>query len=107
MRSSADPDGNGGDPPPGESPRRVERCEKILRRFGFRQFRVRAQGACVRIEVGPEEFPRLFEAEVADGIHDGFRKHGFLYVSVDLKGTCAGPMNDGGLVGGPPDPDLL
>lgn len=106
MRSSADPNGGGGEPV-GESRRRVERCEEILRRFGFRRFRVRAQGASVRIEVGPEEFPRLFEAEVADGIHDGFRKHGFLYVSVDLKGTCSGSMNDGGLVGGPPDPDLL
>jgi uncharacterized protein len=106
MPSSADPNGNGGEPA-GESRRRVERCEEILRGFGFRRFRIHAHGAAARIEAGPEEIPRLFEAEVADGIHDGFRKHGFLYVSIDLKGYRAGPMDGGGLVGGPPDPELL
>jgi uncharacterized protein len=52
--------------------------------------------------VGREEIPRLFDAKVADAIHAGFRKNGFLYVSVDLKGYRTGSMNEGLLVEGPP-----
>jgi uncharacterized protein len=78
-----------------ESLQRVEACEEILRGFGFRQFRVRVHGAVARIEVGPEEIPRLFDAKVADAVHAGFRKNGFLYVSADLKGYRTGSMNEG------------
>jgi uncharacterized protein len=81
-----------------ESLRRVESCEEILRGFGFRQFRVRVHGAVARIEVGPEEIPRLFEPPVADAVHEGFRKNGFLYVSVDLKGYRTGSMNESGAI---------
>ena len=81
-----------------EGLRRVEACEEILRGFGFRQFRVRVHGAVARIEVGQEEIPRLFEMEISDAIHEGFRRNGFLYVSVDLKGYRTGSMNEGGLV---------
>lgn len=88
-----------------EALRRVEACEEILRGFDFRQFRVRVHGPVARIEVGEEEIPRLFEPQVADAVHEGFRNNGFLYVSVDLKGYRTGSMNEGGLVGGLP-PDL-
>ncbi len=79
-----------------ESLQRVESCEEILRGFGFRQYRVRVHGAVARIEVGQEEIPRLFDAEVSDAVHEGFRKNGFLYVSVDLKGYRTGSMNEEG-----------
>jgi pyridinium-3,5-biscarboxylic acid mononucleotide sulfurtransferase len=86
--------------------RRVEECEEILRGFGFLQFRVRFHDAVARIEVGRDEIARLFEPEIAEAVHEGFRRHGFLYVSVDLKGYRTGSMNEGqGLVAGPP-PDL-
>jgi uncharacterized protein len=88
-----------------ESLRRVEACEEILRGFGFRQFRVRVHDAVARIEVGQDEIHRLFESDVTDAVHEGFRKNGFLYVSVDLRGYRTGSMNEGGLVGEPP-PDL-
>lgn len=95
-----------GTPIDGEKLRRVEACEEILRRFGFRQFRVRVHDPVARIEVGPEEIPRLFEPEVTEAVHRGFRKQGFLYVSVDLKGYRPGSMNEGGLVPGlPPELD--
>ncbi len=86
-----------------EKLRRVEACEEILRRFGFRQFRVRVHDAVARIEVGRDEIARLFEPEVSEAVHDGFRRNGFLYVSVDLKGYRTGSMNEGGLVAGPPE----
>jgi len=91
---------------------RVEACEEELRRLGFRQFRVRVHGAVARIEVDHDEIPRLFDAPTADAVHEHFRKNGFLYVSVDLKGYRTGSMNEGlpesarGLVDDPPD-DLL
>ncbi|MBE0604475.1 MAG: ATP-dependent sacrificial sulfur transferase LarE, partial [Deltaproteobacteria bacterium] len=91
---------------------RVEACEEELRRLGFRQFRVRVHGAVARIEVDRAEIPRLFDAPTADAVHEHFRKNGFLYVSVDLKGYRTGSMNEGlpdsalGLVDDPPD-DLL
>jgi uncharacterized protein len=88
---------------------RVESCEEALREFGFRQFRVRVHDTVARIEVDPEEIPRLFDPAVADAVHARFRDNGFLYVSVDLKGYRTGSMNEGlpestrGLVGGPPE----
>ncbi len=86
--------------------RRLEACEEILRGFGFRQFRVRVHEQVARIEVGKEEIPRLFEPEISEAIHGGFRENGFLYVAVDLKGYRTGSMNEGGLVAGlPPDLD--
>lgn len=89
-----------------EKLRRVEACEEILRRFGFRQYRVRVHDAVARIEVGREEIPRIFEPGISETIHEGFRANGFLYVSVDLAGYRTGSMNEGGLVGGlPPDLD--
>jgi len=81
---------------------RVEACEEILRRFGFRQFRVRVHERVARIEVGREEIPRLFEPEISEAVHDGFRANGFLYVAVDLKGYRTGSMNEGGVVAGLP-----
>lgn len=92
-----------------EALRRVEACEEVLRGFGFRQFRVRVHDAVARIEVGPDEIPRLFEPEITDAVHARFRENGFLYVSVDLKGYRTGSMNEGlpaaarGLVAGPPE----
>ena len=74
---------------------RVESCEETLREFGFRQFRVRVHDTVARIEVDPEEIPRLFDPAVADAVHARFRDNGFLYVSVDLKGYRTGSMNEG------------
>src|SRR3990172_7450237 len=88
-----------------EKLRRVEACEEILRGFGFRQFRVRVHDRVARIEVGREEIPRLFEPEIAEAIHGGFRENGFLYVAVDLAGYRTGSMNEGGIAAGLP-PDL-
>lgn len=91
---------------------RVEACEEALRRLGFRQYRVRVHGPVARIEVERDEIPRLLDPPAADAVHDHFRKNGFLYVSVDLKGYRTGSMDEAlpestpGLVDGPPD-DLL
>jgi uncharacterized protein len=83
---------------------RVEKCEGLLRELGFRQFRVRVHGDVARIEVEPEEIPRLLSPEVSDRIHEEFRNVGFLYVTADLKGFRSGSMDEGtGLVAGIPE----
>lgn len=74
---------------------RVEACEDMLRRLGFRQYRVRVHGPVARIEVDRGEIPRLLDPATADAVHEHFRKNGFLYVSVDLKGYRTGAMNEG------------
>ncbi len=82
--------------------RRVEACEEVLRRFAFRQYRVRVHGSVARIEVGRDEILRLFEPEITEAVHRAFRANGFLHVSVDLAGYRTGSMNEGLLADEPP-----
>ena len=39
----------------------VERAEDLLREQGFRQFRVRIHGTNARIELLPEDIPRMLD----------------------------------------------
>lgn len=70
----------------------IDRGEGLLRRLGFRQFRIRHHGNLARIEVAPDQFPLLLEkaAEVAAEMKEA----GFLYVTMDLEGYRLGSMND-------------
>ncbi len=77
----------------------VARCERVLRRMGFRVYRVRYHDSVARIEVAPEEIPRLVDADVRTQIMREFRDAGFDYVSVDLQGYRSGSLNDA-VVGG-------
>ena len=72
----------------------VARCERVLRRLGFRICRVRYHGSVARIEVAPEEILRLQEAEVRGEITREFREAGFAYVTVDLEGYRTGSLNE-------------
>jgi uncharacterized protein len=64
--------------------RRVESAETYLRGLGFRQVRVRHEGSTARVEVGPEEVPRLraLEPDVAAALRD----RGYDRVVVDPRG---------------------
>ena len=78
-----------------EKLRRVELAERLLQDLGFGQFRVRIhteEGRLARIEVMPEEFPRLMENRVL--IARRLREYGFDYVSMDLEGYRMGSMNE-------------
>ncbi len=78
-------------------------CEAILRDLGFAGCRVLADGPAARIEVAADQLSRLSDPEVADAVHEGFRRLGFLYVSIDLGEGGIGAPDDGGLVGGAPE----
>jgi uncharacterized protein len=72
----------------------VARSESVLRELGFRVFRVRYHDTVARIEVAPEELPRLLSSEIRDEITRRFRDTGFSFVSVDLQGYRRGALNE-------------
>ena len=72
----------------------VEKAEDFLLGKGFRQARVRIHGNMARIEVLPDEIPRLLEAPLREEIVHALKSHGFLYVAMDLQGYRTGSMNE-------------
>ena len=69
----------------------VEKAEDYLMSLGLVQFRVRIHDKLARIEVPPEDIPRL--ASMASDLNEKLRSLGFLYVSLDLGGYKMGSMN--------------
>ena len=72
---------------------RVERAERWLREeLGLTQLRVRSHGDLARIEVPPDDIPRL--AARAAEIAAAFKGLGFAYVTLDLLGYRTGSLNE-------------
>jgi pyridinium-3,5-biscarboxylic acid mononucleotide sulfurtransferase len=65
---------------------RIEAAESILLGRGFRRVRVRVRGDDARIEVDPEEVPRLSAAPLSHEIVDSVRRLGFGSVVIDPLG---------------------
>lgn len=73
----------------------VDQAEQLLLDLGFHQVRVRIHGGTIaRIEVLPEEFPRLMRDEIRRTIVMSFKNYGFAYVTMDLQGYRSGSMNE-------------
>jgi pyridinium-3,5-biscarboxylic acid mononucleotide sulfurtransferase len=72
----------------------IDRGEEILRRLGFREFRVRHHDNLVRIEVAPAELDHALRREVVDELAKRFRDLGFKYVTLDLHGYRSGALNE-------------
>jgi uncharacterized protein len=70
----------------------VERAEALLHSLGLRQLRVRHHESIARIEVEPEDFPRLLEQR--QQIVNGLKALGYTYVTLDLGGFRSGSMNE-------------
>ncbi|HLJ21577.1 MAG TPA: ATP-dependent sacrificial sulfur transferase LarE [Stellaceae bacterium] len=70
----------------------LDGCEKYLRQLGFRQFRVRHHDTVARIEVEPQDIPRV--VELREQIFARFKELGYTYVTLDLEGYRSGKMND-------------
>lgn len=73
---------------------RIERGEELLRRSGFREFRVRVHDELVRLEIAQSEMRRALELEMTEMFAREFRKIGFRYVTLDLNGFRSGAMNE-------------
>lgn len=73
---------------------RVEQAEQLLLDLGFSQFRVRIHGDMARIEVLPEEFPKLIQEENRQQVIEQLKAYGFAYIAMDLVGYRMGSMNE-------------
>ena len=72
----------------------VDKAEQLLLDMGFHQVRVRIHGMMARIEILPEEFPKLLAPAVREKVYAQFKSFGFTYVTLDLLGYRTGSMNE-------------
>ncbi|KNZ70441.1 queuosine synthesis-like protein [Thermincola ferriacetica] len=72
----------------------VDKAEQFLLDEGFKQVRVRHHGEIARIEVAAGERIKFFNEELMDRVYAEFRKIGFSYTALDLKGYRTGSMNE-------------
>lgn len=70
----------------------VDKAEQLLLDNGFSQVRVRIHGDMARIEILPDEFPKLLG--IRGMIAERFREFGFTYISLDIQGYRTGSMNE-------------
>ena len=73
---------------------KVERGEAVLRKSGFREFRVRVHEELVRLEIAPVELVKALNIETAEHLANEFKKIGFRYITLDLEGFRSGAMNE-------------
>jgi uncharacterized protein len=73
---------------------RLARAEGYLRTLGLRQLRVRHHDQIARIEVPPDDIPRLVDPGVREGIVARLKELGWSYVTLDLAGYRTGSMNE-------------
>ena len=71
----------------------VESAEEFLLSAGFKQLRVRVHGKIARLEVLPEDFPKLLK--MREEISARLKELGFDYVTLDLQGYRTGSLNIG------------
>ena len=71
----------------------VEAAEEVMWELGFRQYRVRYHDEVARIEVPPDDMPRLLEQ--APEVVERFRREAsFIHIAMDLAGYRRGSMNE-------------
>ncbi len=74
---------------------KVAAGERLLHSMGFKIARVRFHGEVARLELERSEIARIFEHEIRDTVDREFRKIGFRFVAIDLKGFRSGSLNEG------------
>lgn len=75
--------------------RKIEDAESFLRERGFLQVRVRNHDdKTVRIELGPDEIPKITENNIRNELVSFLKKIGFTYITLDLQGYRTGSMNE-------------
>jgi pyridinium-3,5-biscarboxylic acid mononucleotide sulfurtransferase len=73
---------------------RIDRSETFLRRLGAGQVRLRHHGDTARIEVMPEDMPRLLDDKTRSSLVAYLKSLGYRYVTLDLSGYRTGSLND-------------
>ncbi|EJN59739.1 ATP-dependent sacrificial sulfur transferase LarE [Halogranum rubrum] len=72
---------------------RVEKAERVLRTWGFTQFRVRDHDGLARIEVSEEELDDALDPEFVRAARDHLSDLGFDHVTLDLHGYQTGSVS--------------
>ncbi len=72
----------------------VDQAESFLRSLGFVEFRVRHHDAIARIEVRPQDVPKLTVEPVRSQVVDKLKSLGFQFVTIDLQGFRSGSLNE-------------
>jgi uncharacterized protein len=75
---------------------RIREGEMFLKQeFQLKQLRVRHhENKLARIEILPEDLPRILTKENLELIKSKFKEIGFTYVTIDLEGFRSGSMNE-------------
>jgi uncharacterized protein len=74
---------------------RVEKAERLLREWGFEQFRVRDHDGLARIEVGADELEVALDPGFAEAATEHLTDIGFEHVTLDLSGYRTGSVSPG------------
>jgi uncharacterized protein len=72
---------------------RVEKAERLLRTWGFEQFRVRDHDGLARIEVGEDELEVALDPDFVRAARDHVADLGFEHVTLDLHGYQTGSVS--------------
>ena len=74
--------------------RQIGRAERALRALGFRRVRVRHHETIARLELDPDDFPRLLDPALRTRVIAAVRDAGYPLVTLDLQGYRSGSMNE-------------
>lgn len=77
-----------------EKLRMIDRAEQFLIDHGFVEERVRLHGNLARIEVPEKDIPRLASEALRKELFDAFKRIGFMFVTLDMRGYRMGSMNE-------------
>lgn len=73
---------------------RVNKAESFIRAFGIKELRVRSLSETARIEVLPEDFPKLMVSAAREKIIHYLKSLGYTYITLDLQGFRSGSSNE-------------
>ena len=76
-----------------EKLRMIDRAEQFLIEHGFLEERVRLHGKIARIEVPPNDIPKLAADGIRQEVCGEFKRIGFQFVTLDMAGYHMGSMN--------------
>jgi len=74
--------------------RQVDEAERLLRRLGFVEVRVRHHDVLARIEVRAQDVAKLTADPVRGKVVEKLKSLGFKFVTLDLQGFRSGSLNE-------------